>query len=247
MTSEPFRLEVELDRTASAPMHAQIANPLRELIRTGALPPGTRLEDEVSMAKRLEVSRPTVRMALSSLVNMGLIVRRRGAGTRVAPRQVHRPMALTSLHDDLRGEGRTPGTKVLEWTEGPAEPEVAEALHVDVGAPVVRIRRLRLIDEVPLAILVNHLRADLAPTAAQLRRAGLYELLRERGVEITLGTQEIGARLATAEEAKLLDEEPGAALLTMRRSAFDDDLTVVEYGRHVHRASMYTYTQTLHG
>lgn len=245
MTKEHFSLEVEIDRTSSTPLHQQIADPLINLIQSGAIEPGTKLEDEVSMAQRLQVSRPTARRALETLVNRGLIVRRRGAGTAVAPRQIHRPMALTSLHDDLARDGRSVTTEVLEWLAQPADEDTAAMLSLAVDTPVVRIKRLRYTDGEPLALMTNVLPEAIAPTRAELVDHGFYELLRARGVQIKLGTQNIGARLADDTEARLLDEPPGAALLMMQRTAYDEQQQPVEVGTHVYRASRYTYSQTV--
>ncbi len=245
MSKEQFALDIVVDRKSPIPLHAQIAGPLAQLIESGKLPPGTRLEDEVSMANRLQVSRPTARKALETLANRGLIVRRRGAGTEVTPRQVHRPMALTSLHEDLMKAGHTPRTSVLEWGEEPATPAIATALGLAEGSTVVHLRRLRMIEHRPLAILTNYLPPEIAPSREELSRKGFYELLKERGVEISIGVQQIGARLATAEEARLLNEPPGAALLTMQRTAYDTAHKAVEFGMHVYRASQYTYSQTV--
>lgn len=246
MSRDTFRLDVTLTRNDTVPLHAQIANPLRELIETGKLPPGTRLEDEVSMAKRLQVSRPTARKALETLANLGLIARRRGSGTEVTPRQVHRPMALTSLYDDLRRGGHTPQTSVLDWEEEVATPSIASMLGLPEGSKVVSIHRLRLIDDRPLAIMRNFLPTRISPSRDELAHNGLYELLRRQGIEMEFGTQQIGARLATPAEARLLDEPPGAALLTMQRVAYDKNHLAIEVGMHVYRASLYTYSQTLH-
>ena len=64
-------------------------------------------------------------------------------------------------------------------------------------------------------------------------------------MQIKLGTQNIGARLADDTEARLLDEPPGAALLMMQRTAYDEQQQPVEVGTHVYRASRYTYSQTV--
>lgn len=245
MAKPQFAPDITIDRSSPVPLHAQIAEPLRELIQSGELAPGTRLEDEVSMAARLQVSRPTARKALETLVRQGLIIRRRGAGTEVTPRQVHRPMALTSLYEDLQRDGQRPRTSVLEWDEDTATPGVASALGIKEGAKVIHVRRLRMIDDRPLAILTNYLRPELAPSREELVEHGLYEVLRGRGVEFALGTQRIGARLCTPEEGRLLNEPTGAALLTMQRIAYSPTHEPIEFGMHVYRASLYTYTQTV--
>lgn len=243
--SKPYVADIVIDRASPIPLHAQIAEPLARLIESGKLPPGTKLEDEVSMAERLEVSRPTARRALETLTNRGLIIRRRGAGTQVTPARVHRPMKLTSLNDDLAQSGASPRTSVLEWQVEQVTPGVAATLGISEGTEVVRMRRLRMLGDEPLAILTNWLPSDIAPSRAELAEHGLYAMLRAQGIKISVGVQQISARLATMEEARLLSEPTGAALLTMQRTAYDDRNQAIEFGKHVYRASIYSYDQTV--
>lgn len=242
---QPYVADIHIDRDSAVPLHAQIAEPLTELIESGSIPPGMRLEDEVSMANRLKVSRPTARRAMETLTNRGLIVRRRGAGTQVTPMRVHRPMSLSSLNDDLEKSGIEPKTSVLEWRLEPATPGVAAALGISVDVEVVFLKRLRMLRDEPLAIMQNWLPTAIAPNRDELERYGLYACLRRRDVKITAGYQQIGARLATPDEGRLLNEPAGAALLTMQRTAYDEQHKAVEFGMHVYRASMYSYDQTV--
>lgn len=237
--------QIAIDRSSSTPLHAQIAEPIARLIEEGTIEPGMRLEDEVSMAERLKVSRPTARRAMETLTNRGLIVRRRGAGTQVTPTRVHRPMSLSSLNDDMQKSGAEPSTIVLDWEVEEATPGVAAALGLPSGSQVVHIRRLRMVREDPLAILSNWIPTALAPSREDLESGGLYARLRERGVKVAVGFQQISARLATADEGRLLNEPTGAALLTMQRTAYDNQQRAIEFGMHVYRASMYSYDQTV--
>lgn len=236
---------VRLDRAADAPLHEQISRHVEALIRSGELPPGTRVEKEVAMATRLGVSRPTARRALQDLVERGLLLRTRGVGTQVAPEVIRRPMELSSLYEDLASAGRRPRTVVLEHAVVPASAPVAQRLGIEEGTPVVSVRRLRTADGEPLAILTNHLPADLAPSREELEEMGLYGALRGRGVLLRVARQTIGARLATTAEARMLGERPRAALLTMERLGLDASNTVVEYGSHVYRGSRYSVDTTV--
>ncbi len=85
------------------------------------------------------------------------------------------------------------------------------------------------------------------PSPEDCSGQGLYQYLRQQGVHLRVAHQRIGARLARAEEARLLDEPARAALLTMERTAYDDQGVAVEYGRHVYRASRYDFEATLVG
>jgi DNA-binding GntR family transcriptional regulator len=237
---------VVVDRGSPVPLYFQVAQQLEAAIRDGTLAPGTRLENEVRLADRCGLSRPTVRQAIQQLVDKGLLVRKRGVGTQVVQAQVRRPIELTSLYDDLAAAGREPRTEVLELTPVRAEGEVAAALGAPPGADVLRLRRIRLTGAEPLAVLTNYLPRDIAVlTADDLRRHGLYELLRAAGVNLRIASQAIGARGATAAEARMLDERRGAPLLTMTRTAYDDEGRAVEYGTHVYRASRYSFALTL--
>ena len=95
------QLEVVIDRESPVPLYHQLAEQLTAAVDDGRLQPGDPFENEVALATRLSLSRPTVRRAIQKMVDQGLLVRRRGLGTRVANRKVHRKARLSSLFDDL--------------------------------------------------------------------------------------------------------------------------------------------------
>jgi GntR family transcriptional regulator len=93
-----------------------------------------------------------------------------------------------------------------------------------------------------VALLCNYLPADLLPLDTdRLEATGLYRMLRTVGITLHSARQTIGARSATAAEAARLDEQEGAAVLTMQRTAYDDSGRPVEYGSHIYRASRYAF------
>lgn len=237
-------LRIDLDRSSPVPLYHQISVAIEEHIRSGELGPGQFLENEIALAARLGISRPTARQALQDLVDKGRLVRKRGVGTQVAPARIHRSVELTSLQTDLQRSGREPSTQVLAHETVPASAEVAEALEIDPGTAVVRIQRLRLAQGEPLAILTNHIPARTAPSSEELASGGLYDALRTRGVVPKVARQRIGARVADDGEATLLDEQAGAAVLTMERTAYDEAGNVIEYGSHIYRASRYAFDTT---
>ncbi|MFJ7332901.1 GntR family transcriptional regulator [Streptomyces sp. NPDC101116] len=235
-------LDFALDRGSPVPLYHQLAQQLEAAIERGALPPGNLLGNEVDLAVRLGLSRPTVRQAIQSLVDKGLLVRRRGVGTQVVHSQVRRPLELSSLYDDLEAAGQGPATEVVRNEPVPAPCDVAVALGVPEGGEVIVLDRLRLTHGRPVALLRNYLPASLpAFDSARLESTGLYRMLRSAGITLHSARQTVGARAATAQEASRLDEKEGTALLTMRRTAYDDTGRPVEYGTHIYRASLYTF------
>ncbi|WP_406194274.1 GntR family transcriptional regulator [Streptomyces sp. NBC_01017] len=235
-------VDFALDRGSPVPLYYQLAQQLEAAIEHGALAPGNLLGNEVDLSVRLGLSRPTVRQAIQSLVDKGLLVRRRGVGTQVVHSQVKRPLELSSLYDDLEAAGQGPTTQVVRNERVPAAADVAAALGLAEGAEVTVLERLRCTHGQPVAILCNYLPASLLDLdTARLESTGLYRMMRAVGITLHSARQTIGARCATAEEAGRLDEKEGAALLTMQRTAYDDTGRPVEYGTHIYRASRYAF------
>jgi DNA-binding GntR family transcriptional regulator len=236
-----------VDRVSPVPLYYQVASHLVGLIESETLPVGTRFENEVDLADQLGVSRPTMRRAMHYLVERGMVVRKRGVGTLVVHPRVRRTIELSSLFDDLAKAGRRPVTVVRALDVVPAAGVAAE-LGVGEDEPIYHLERVRYADGEPLAILINSIPTSVVNlTIEDLTAHGLYNLLRAAGREPRNATQVIGARIATAADARMLEERRGAALLTMARTAFDVNGRVVEYGTHVYRADRYAFELSLSG
>lgn len=241
-TDATARLQLSVDRASPVPLYFQLSQQLEAAIEHGTLTPGSLLGNEIELANRLGLSRPTVRQAIQSLVDKGLLVRRRGVGTQVVHSQVKRPLELSSLYDDLEAAGQRPATRVLRNVVEPATAEVAAALGVPEGSDVHLVERLRSAHGEPMAHLRNHLPAGLLSLdTGQLESTGLYRMMRNAGITLHSARQSVGARAAGGDEARLLGEEEGAPLLTMQRTTFDDTGRAVEFGSHVYRASRYAF------
>jgi GntR family transcriptional regulator len=235
------QLEVRIDRGSPVPLYHQLAEQLSHAIATGALQPGDPFENEIALAERLGLSRPTVRRAIHELVSQGLLLRRRGLGTTVANRQIHRRAELTSLFDDLKREGSsTPSTTVLSH-EVVQDERAATALGLPPDTPLLSVVRLRKAGDLPLAVMHNWLPPTYSDiTREELEQDGLYAVLRERGVRPVVAHQSIGARPPTPAERRHLALRASEPVLTMTRSAFDAVGNAVEYGDHCYRAQDYT-------
>lgn len=242
----PDELFYDLDRTGPVPLYYQISSRLEAAIHAGTIPTGARLENEIAIAQRLGLSRPTVRRAIQDLVDKGLLVRRRGVGTQVVQGQVTRQVELTSLYEDLKSANHEPGTRVLQREIVAASDDVATALGVPRGTDVVYLRRQRSMDGSPVAVLENYLPIEFAdvPTA-QLEERGLYQIMLSRGAAIRVAKQKIGARRAEGDESELLDIDEGGPVLTVERIAFDSSGHAIEFGLHCYRPDRYSFETTL--
>jgi DNA-binding GntR family transcriptional regulator len=227
-------VDLRIDRGSPVPLYHQLAEQLSSAIRGGQLEPGDPFENELAMCERLGLSRPTVRRAIQEMVDQGLLVRRRGVGTTVANRKVHRRFELSSLFD-----GRTPRTTVLQL-ERVQEPSAATALDLPENTEMLSILRLRLVEDKPLALLHNWLPPEYFDlTREELEETGLYDALRTRGAKPVVARQSIGARMPTPAERRHLNLRGGQPVLTMTRMAFDVAGKAVEFGDHSYRAEDY--------
>ncbi len=237
---------IVLDRSSPLPLYFQVAQHLEGQIRMGRLTTGSRLDNELRLAEVLGVSRPTVRAALGSLVDKGLLVRRPGYGTVVVRGKVDRTLELTSLYDDLVEAEKKPTTKVLRNEVVEASEAVVGALGVEVGELVIYLERLRFVDGEPIALMHNFLPSSLVTFSTDmLEKRGLYELLRAAGIRPTRATQHMSAKNASNVEANLLNEARRAALLTMERTTYDQLGRPIEFAQHVYRASRYAVRTSL--
>jgi DNA-binding GntR family transcriptional regulator len=238
----------DVDRSSTTPLHHIVADRLQELIETGRLPVGSRLENEIDLAERLGISRPTMRRAMQHLVDRGMVLRRPGFGTQVVNPTVRRPVELTSLFDDLSKAGRQPRTKVLSIAVIPADDSVSAALRIPARSEVTAIERLRYANGEPLALMYNVVPIQIARfDSKDLERRGLYEILRAAAALPKTANEVIGARIATAAEARVLGDKRGAPLLTMTRTAWNATGQGIEYGSHIYRADRYAFELTVNG
>lgn len=240
-------IPVIIERASPVPLYHQLAEQLTAAIEDGRLSPGDPFENELALAARLGLSRPTVRRAIAELVGRGLLVRRRGVGTTVANKVIHRHDELSSFYDDLVRRGEKPRSEILELSRNLVNPTAAEAMGLPEDTPLFYVRRRRLAGMIPAAVMNNYLppqQADLSEK--DLRTRGLYEILRARGVRPVIAHQVIGARRPTAAERRLLGLKSGDPLLTMTRRAYDAEGNAVEFGDHCYRYDQYAFDVTVH-
>jgi DNA-binding GntR family transcriptional regulator len=233
-----------LDRDSPVPLYAQIAGAIEASIGRGELTPGQLLDAETELARRLKVSRPTVRAAMSYLAQRGLIVKKRGVGSLVAERRHIRDIRV-NLYDHLVSTGRKPTTTVLAFDLVPCPEEVRDRFELQEG-DVLRIERLRYADGVPIALMLNHVMVpDLGINREDLERDGLYPLLRDRAIRVTSIAVRLEARDATDRETELLEMAEGEPVLHQLRDGFDGFGRLIDHGSHVYPGNRYAFEATL--
>lgn len=187
-----------------------------------SLPAGSSLPTETEVAERFQVSRMTARQAFQRLAQLSLIERRRGAGSFVLPPPLHREeKILHSFTQDMLARGLTPTSRIIRAEVG-ASPAAAAALGMSPAQWVVTIERVRYADGVAVAIERTALPGEFAPVLdADLEQGSLHQALAGLGRQMGRASGYVTARLATTEEARLLDLAAPAALLVETRLITD--------------------------
>lgn len=212
----------------------QIMRGLEAQIDTGDLPPGARLPTEAQLSAQFAVNRHTVRRALEELSRSGLIRIEQGRGSFVAEDVLdYRISGRTRFSEWIRRHNKEPSGEVLRLEEIPADTNVALALQVPPGAPVVLLERLGFADARPVSVGSHHFSATALPGLLAALRANpaISNALASVGVlDYRRAVTRVSARMPTAAEAVLLRMPRGRPLLVGESINVDGTGRVVEFG-----------------
>jgi GntR family transcriptional regulator len=235
------------------PLYYQLENVLREKITSGVFQGGEQLPTEIELIEEYGVSRITVRQALQSLAEDGLIDRKQGRGTYIAERKSRKRkftgiIHLTGSLDELIEMGMETPVKVLDMNRVEADVHEAELLEIKVGTPIYRLKRLRMHEGKPFGLIVNYLPEEIGAklTMEELSSGALLHTMETKlGYELDNARQEIHAELADPYVAKLLDIRVGTALLSIERTVYTEENRPVEYVHTLYRSDIYGYSVKL--
>ena len=227
------------------PLYHQVESNLRRLIESGELPPGTTVPPENVLTERYDVSRHTIRKAMSRLANDNLIERSAGRGTFVAPEADQSRFYLDrSFTEQMAEMGRVASSRVLDSKTGTIDDEAPEILQSRSGAPCLSLSRLRLGDDEPIGIQHHTVITEECPGLEQhdFSSQSLYDLLaHEYDLRIGEIQHTITAAVADERQAELLEISLGDPLLVVHTAAFLDSGTVIEHTTSYYRADRYVY------
>ena len=226
-------------KTDRRPLHLQAQQHLLSLIENGTYEPGQRFPSEADLAAQLGISRPTLREALLNLEQEGVIVRKHGIGTFVAPGYGNRLESglecLESILDLAARQGMTAQMRGLNVEQVSADEELSERLGVAPHTPLTCVRRTIVVKRRPAAYLVDYAPVTVLPAEAIDMSFGgsvLDLLMQWNGIRAREALAEITAINADVLLAEQLEIEPGQALLLLAETLFTDNHAPIEFSRN---------------
>ena len=239
-----------LDKSGFIPLYFQIQRALMEKIHSGELSEGDSLASEEELARVHQVSRMTARQALHGLKTSGYAISRKGRGTFVTrPKLEKNIMHLQGFTEDMKQRGMVPSSRLLEHTVLKASGSLAKKLQLTPEDSMLRLRRLRLADGIPMAIEESNIPLKFYPglERTKFEHKSLYAVLREKyGLRVAWADEVIEALPATREESKLLTIPKKASVLSISRIIMTTEDTPVEVACSRYRGDRYRASIRVH-
>ncbi|MGM9743507.1 MAG: GntR family transcriptional regulator [Candidatus Cryptobacteroides sp.] len=235
---------MELDHNSSTPLHQQAEEVLRKMIQQEDYRNGKLLPNEVDLSKQLNISRNTLRQAINKLVFEGLLIRKKGYGTCVAPQDV---MSNARNWMSFSQEMAAQGMKVqnfelhISWKLPPKE--AAEFFGIEPGRRLLCLERLRGKPDLPFVFFISYFNPSIPMSVSEDMSRPLYEILHDRyGITVKTSREQISAKGASSDLAEKLGVSAGDPILVRKRFVLDEINSPVEYNIGYYRADSFTYS-----
>lgn len=235
---------MQVDHSSSIPLHKQIEDYIRDLINTGEYDEGKLLPNEEDLAKQFGVARNTVRQGMYKLVMEGLIVRKKGVGTMVAP-----PKITTQLDEwhsftrEMEDRGVSIKNYMVNVKKVEADRKLAKILHIDEGRQIIRLERLRGNQESPFVFFISWFHPRVGLTGKENFSRPLYEILEnDLSVIPTRSNEDLQAINVDEETADYLNIQTKDPVLYRKRKVYDTGNRIIEYNIGFYRSDRFTYS-----
>lgn len=241
----------ELIPDAPTPLYVQLANMLRDQIAQGQLSPGVALPSELDLMQAHNVSRTTVRQALTLLAEDNIIIKVQGKGSFIQqPAITQDLMSLQTVNEVLTSAGLVPQVKVLVVDmQAAITPYIQQQLQVEPDETVVCVKRVHLVEDHPIAYAVIYLsgKFDWRFSVEDLKQQSIYAWLETKSnILVDRGRQVIRATAASEEVATLLDLYVGSPVLRVENTSTTADGTPIDFTEFYFLPDRYSLVVSLH-
>lgn len=237
-------MEIKLDSNSTIPLHRQAEDLLRLMVQQEEYKKGKLLPNEVDLSKELKISRNTLRQAINKLVFEGLLIRKKGYGTTVAPTgMMSNARNWMSFSQEMQSQGMEVQNFELHISNKIPPKEAARFFNVPDNARLLCLERLRGRPGLPFVYFVSYFNPVISMLGEKvMTTAPLYEMLRkDYGITVKTSKEQVYARSANAELAEKLDISEVDPVLVRKRFVLDTNDMPVEYNIGYYRADSFTY------
>ncbi|WP_175638261.1 GntR family transcriptional regulator [Metabacillus schmidteae] len=233
-----------IDKNSPLPLYYQLEEQIKKSIETENLQPGDALPSERELSESYQISRMTVRQAITNLVNKGYLFREKGKGTFVSNQKFEQNLqGLTSFTEDMKARNLVPGSKLLHFEIYPADDDIKARLSLKEDEFIYKIKRLRLANNDPIAVETSYLPVNLVPgLTPDILASSIYTYI-EQDLELTIGhaSQTVEAAIVDAEDQQHLNINKGVPILLIQRETYLENGTPLELVRSSYRADKYKF------
>src|SRR5690349_8330902 len=231
-------MKLTIDHKSHVPLHIQAEKLLRTIIADPQYADGKLIPNEVDLAKQLAISRTTIRQALNKLVYEGLLIRKKGIGTKVAGKSISsKSNNWLSFSQEMQARGIPIKNFELQvsWVLPPDS--VANFFEISTEKKILKLERLRGKPEGPFVYFVSYFHPRVGLTGDEDFKRPLYEILeKDHLVVASLSQEEISAKAADKTIAAKLEVETGSPILFRKRYVFDQGDRPIEYNLGYYKA-----------
>ncbi len=237
-------MKYSIDHKSPVPLHAQVEVLLRKMIDDPEYRSGKFLPNEVDLAKRLGISRNTIRQAINKLVFEGLLIRKKGVGTKVADRSVNSRLTnWMSFTQEMKAKGLTPKNFEINVSWAYPEQEVYNLFSIPADKKVLKLERLRGLEDGPFVYFFSYFHPRVGLTGEEDFTRLLYEILeKDYSTVAKLSKEEISALAADDFLAKKLNIRKGDPVMKRKRFVFDPGGRPIEYNVGYYKSDSFVYT-----
>jgi GntR family transcriptional regulator, phosphonate transport system regulatory protein len=216
-----------LDTASGVALWRHVADGIERGIADGRFAAGDRLPGETEIAETYRVNRHTVRRALATLAERGLVRAERGSGTYVEAQRLAYPLRSRTRFSEIVGAGgREPRGQLIGASDEIATRELARQLGLKTGAPLIRIEALRFADRTPICISTTWLSGERFPGAGQVFAGArsMTKLLAHYGIrDYRRASTRITGAIVDATDAARLNLVLGRPILVVDSTDVDTD------------------------
>ena len=237
-------MKMSLNHKSPVPLHIQAEELLRKMIKDPQFQNGKLLPNEIDMANQLAISRTTLRQALNKLVYEGLLIRKKGVGTKVADAMISsKSVNWLSFSQEMKARGIPIKNFELHVSWIYPEEHIANFLNIKTDQKILKLERLRGRPEGPFVYFVSYFHPRTGLTGEEDFKRPLYDILEmDYNIVSELSKEEISAKAADKFIAGKLETEVGSPILFRKRFVYDQAERPIEYNLGYYKADSFIYT-----